>query len=169
MSKLNKAIQRFHTKYKVLNRGCWEWQTGNLAGGYPKFWYIDREVYAHRFSYKTFNGNFDKSLEVCHRCNNKLCVNPEHLYVATHAQNIRDAIKDGLFNPSMSGVKNPLAKLTMEQVREIREKYAWIVPLGRNKSRGGGLPTYKKIGKEYGISERQATEVLKNISYRGEE
>lgn len=158
----NRTIfDRFSEKYQIAENGCWIWQ-GGKRGGYGYFWYGQAHDNAHRVSYRLFKGEIEEGLFVCHSCNNKLCVNPDHLYLGNQSRNIKDAFKDGLC-VGKKGETNPMAKLTEEQVKEIREKYSYIVQYGRNKPRG--LPTYKSIGKEYGISEKQASDLLKNKSY----
>jgi hypothetical protein len=82
------------------NSGCWLW----LGSAYPdhpgkplrpKMFFGDRRVYAHRFSYERFKGPIPAGLQVCHRCNTPMCVNPEHLYAGTAKENIGDAIRAG--------------------------------------------------------------------------
>lgn len=77
---------------------CWEWQRARDTYGYgvmrlPR---QRRLIRAHRAAYLYEYGGIPSGLFVCHRCNNKSCVNPAHLYVATHKQNIQDASADGL-------------------------------------------------------------------------
>jgi hypothetical protein len=58
---------------------------------------------AHRYHYVRANGPIPEGMFVCHRCNNKGCINPEHLYAATHQQNIIDASRDGLLRNQNTG------------------------------------------------------------------
>ena len=68
-------------------------------------------IKAHRFSYETFVGPLIKGLEICHRCNCKSCINPEHLRQDTHSSNQIDRVYDG---------NNSYQKLTPDQVKEIK-------------------------------------------------
>ena len=70
---------------------CWEWKGArrNSRGGYGLI-RIGRQRYAHRVAYEARNGAFDVSLSVLHHCDNPPCVNPDHLYVGTHDDNMRD-------------------------------------------------------------------------------
>lgn len=78
-----------------------------------------KPITMHRKAWIEANGPVPKGLEVCHRCNNPKCFNPEHLYVATHAQNIQDAYNDGLISRRV-GEEHPKAKLTNNDVVAIR-------------------------------------------------
>lgn len=78
--------------------GCWEW-TLSRAQGYGKFMNKQRKrVMAHRESYKAFIGEIPKGLLVCHSCDNRLCINPDHLFLGTYKDNMDDMVKKGRNN-----------------------------------------------------------------------
>lgn len=83
---------------------CWMW-TGSRNKKKGKLTYGlfkpagEKTTPAHRYSYRERYGSIPDGLLVCHRCNNPGCVNPEHLYAADNATNIRDAYRDGLAVP----------------------------------------------------------------------
>jgi len=94
----------------LANSKCIIW-TGSTVRGYPQFGvpkYGTR--YGHRITWADANNTDPRSKMVLHRCNNKLCINPQHLYLGTHADNTIDALRDGLFTSR---------KLTEDQAREI--------------------------------------------------
>lgn len=72
--------------------GCWLWQGSKFANGYGRY---GRCSYAHRFAYELFIGPIPDGLQVCHRCDIKHCVRPEHLFLGTQADNMRDARQKG--------------------------------------------------------------------------
>lgn len=89
-------VQRFEDKYiPEPNSGCWLW-TGSIRGsGYGYFRYQGRNEYPHRFAYMAYKGSIPAGMEVCHRCDERSCVNPDHLFIGTRQDNIRDMIRKG--------------------------------------------------------------------------
>jgi len=98
--------------------GCWLWAKGASGDGYAQGVIANKPVRANRISYLAFNGELPPELLVCHSCDNKECVNPEHLWLGTHLENMRDMVSKGRGN---SGEKNAGSKLTESQVEEMRE------------------------------------------------
>ncbi len=92
---------------------CWLW-TGALSDGYGSFWVGGRSQQAHRLAYYFTTGELPKSpYAVLHRCNNRPCVNPDHLYKGTASDNVRDLMNTG-YRPS-----GKPRKLTDEQINEV--------------------------------------------------
>lgn len=121
--------QRFWRYVKKTDDGsCWEW-TGLIAGG--GYGGIQRSgagngrMMAHRLSYEMHKGPVPEGMVVMHKCDNRACVNPDHLDVGTQRDNILDAVhKRRMKNnlpPVPSGEKHPGAKLKADDVRAIRD------------------------------------------------
>lgn len=89
-----------HNKIDLFNRQidksteCWIWTGKKNKAGYGHFYYKDLKL-AHRVSYLLHYGDFDKSLFVCHKCDNPSCVNPGHLFLGTAKDNFEDMINKG--------------------------------------------------------------------------
>lgn len=116
-----------YTEDKVS--GCWLWLGGVSSDGYGKVKHERKTWRAHRLFYTLLVGAIPDSLLVCHKCDNPLCVNPEHLFVGTHLDNERDKDAKSRRPPSPSvthphkllrGEAHHKSKLTSEAVVDIR-------------------------------------------------
>lgn len=75
---------------------CWNWTGNRYSCGYGRVHYQGRRHPAHRVSYRLVVGEIPNGLFVCHHCDNKLCVNPKHLFIGTQKDNMQDWTKKGL-------------------------------------------------------------------------
>jgi hypothetical protein len=125
--------------------GCWLW-TDKPVCGYGRICIDGVPRLAHRISYELHRGAIPAGLNVCHRCDNPICVNPDHLFLGTHADNVADRCRKGRTRqghvPKRSGENHGKAKLTWAKVDEIRAWYA-----------AGGV-SMAQLGRDFGVSKR---------------
>lgn len=132
--------------------GCWEWQ-GSKKHGYGHTIIGSRtdgtrkSISAHRLSYETFNGRIPDGMEVCHKCDNPCCVNPEHLFVGTRQDNIDDRERKGRNKPQ-KGICNGRARLTESDVISARQER-----LQNNTS-------FQKLADKYGVSKHTIQDAI---------
>lgn len=105
-----------------LENGCIPWMGCRKPFGHGNFNINGKKFIAHRVSYLLYKGPIPEELEVRHTCDNGWCVNPDHLLLGTHKENMQDRnernrTKWGI----VKGEENPLHKLSEQQVDEIRE------------------------------------------------
>lgn len=135
---------------------CWEW-TGSFKSKrgkntYGKFGTLDQpNGSAHRVAWEMANGEPLGKRFACHRCDNKACVNPKHLYAGDHRSNTQDAVERGGFKRGaekrdVAGEAHPQAKLTKSDVLEIRRR----IVAGES---------HKSIAKAFGITRVSVTEI----------
>lgn len=107
--------------------GCWLWTEYTNQDGYGRIKYQGRKYQAHRLSYHAFVGAIPENLCVLHNCHTPACINPDHLRVGTHQDNMADRHQAGrTYRPV--GENNGRAKLTWEQVRAMRHMHTKGVP-----------------------------------------
>ena len=124
---------------------CWLWLGGATKEGYGQVGLKGRSIgrRAHRIAWELTYGPIPNGMNVLHHCDNPPCVNPNHLFLGTHADNVHDMMAKGhLVVPDNTGEKNGRAKLTVEQVREIKEAL---------KHYHYGM--YSQLGRQYGVAE----------------
>ncbi len=69
---------------------CWIWRGSKLKTGYGRFHFAGKTITAHRISWMLAHGSIEEGMHVLHKCDNPPCVNPDHLYIGTHTQNMQD-------------------------------------------------------------------------------
>lgn len=143
---LSDPAQRFWSKVQKTET-CWNW-TGSKVQGYGVFsmGVHRRGIRAHRLSYEWAHGvTLPIGIVVCHHCDNPQCVRPEHLFVGTTADNVRDKVAK---NRHDHGERHAMAKMTEAQaVESIRRYYA------------GGV-TQAEIGQQLGIGRNAVSRLV---------
>lgn len=124
------VASRFWAKVEKSD-GCWEWVGARYVRGYGKFVVAGKDYKAHRISKLLHDGALAADLCVCHHCDNKRCVRPDHLFIGTQADNMHDMkVKDRRKGIGV-GEANGRAKLTQSAVEAILTSADGHSELGR--------------------------------------
>lgn len=110
--------------------GCWNWEKYINSGGYGRVKHQGRMIQAHHLSYIGFTGGIPTGMMVLHRCDNRKCVNPNHLFIGSHKDNMKDMVLKNRSNKP-HGCRNPQSKLSESAVVEIRNSNLNGVELAR--------------------------------------
>lgn len=113
-------MDRFWSKVEKTE-GCWNWNSALTYKGYGTFWMNGHPRPSHRISFELNGGKIPEGMQVLHRCDNRRCVNPDHLFLGTNADNMADKVAKGRQSRIVvKGEKHYRAKLIAEQVLAIR-------------------------------------------------
>ena len=117
-------LEKHVNNYVVSSTGCWEYQGRTDRGGYGEAGIVvdcvRKHYRVHRLAYFHRHGVDPKHLLVCHHCDNPSCINPDHLYIGTNTDNMRDVVERG----RQRGSNNTFSKLTEENVIDIKKRLA---------------------------------------------
>lgn len=129
---------------------CWEWRGARSAAGYGNVVVRGKTVTAHRVAWETERGPIPEGMQVCHRCDNPLCVRPDHLFLGTAADNMADRNAKGR---QARGEKFKRSSLTEEKVREMRV----LAKTGVNMS---------ELARRFGVSLPSASRIVRGLDWR---
>ena len=137
------------------NSSCWLWIGVKDRFGYGRFSLDGRMVYAHRIIWEYVNGSIPNGLFVLHKCDVPACVNPEHLFLGTQSDNLKDAYQKGHLRhlSGFRGEKQGQSKLTDEIVKSIREEYQ------------NPKTSQYQLAKRYGVCQTTIWRVVKRKSW----
>ena len=144
----HRVWNRRQITWKVNENGCWICTSHKPdAHGYPQCSRNHRGTRISRVMYEKYRGPIPDGLFVCHKCDNTMCINPQHLFLGTHQDNMDDMNKKGRHGrASTKGEKHGMAKLTEDKVREIRNIK------GMNQ---------REIAKKYGLHYTHVNKIIK--------
>jgi hypothetical protein len=132
--------------------GCWEWAGHLDSNGYGRLLdpTVGRTEYLSRIAFRLWNGPITAGLHVRHRCDNPPCMNPAHLELGSHAENMRDMVQRGR---SARGSRNGRSKVTEAQVRSIR-------------LRASSGETHAALASEFGLSRAAISFIVTRRSWQ---
>lgn len=130
----------------VLENGCWEWVGSKKKGNTYSYGIIvvgGKNIRVHRAAYEVFVGPIPIGMFVCHKCDFPLCINPEHLFLGTHQDNMNDAFSKGRL----------AKKLNMEDAQKIRKM---------------SLSGWKgvELAKKFGVTPKMISYILNNERWK---
>lgn len=153
MVRKEEDLKRFWSKVKKTSN-CWVWTGMKTSLNYGVFSYRGKDVYSHRFSYEIHNGNIKKNYCICHKCDNPPCINPDHLFMGTKADNSKDAKSKGRnLLQGHPGESHCAHKLTMKQVTSIRSEFKRYVV------------TRFSLASKYNVSQHTISDILYGKSW----
>jgi len=118
--------ERLLDKIEIVSEsGCWIWMGVVTPKGYGHISVGGKKNFCHRLSYSEFVGEIPKGLCVCHKCDVPACINPDHLFLGTHKENMDDRTRKGrskgFLHKNRGGEGNPNSKLKAADVIDIRK------------------------------------------------
>jgi hypothetical protein len=142
------AEERFHAGYiPEPTSGCWLWLGRPQSTGYGQLHVSGKRTLAHRYSWELEIGPIPDGMYVLHRCDNRLCVNPDHLFVGTHQDNMDDMVRKGR---CPTGEDHWNAKLTRKDVTAIRKS----------------TKSQRALAREYGVGQKNISHIITERTWK---
>lgn len=146
-----KPLEERFWSYVRKTRTCWLWTGTSRDKRYGCLFMVKptrRYVAAHRISWELHYGPVADGMEVCHTCDNGMCVRPDHLFLGTRAENAADMASKGRSPKGTDHGMARKARITDEMVRDIRRRAA-------------AGETQTALGKEYGVSQHYVSRIVR--------
>ncbi len=144
--------ERFWSRVNVVERKrCWTWLGAKDNYGYGQFRMDGKTIRAPRMAFFLRNGRWPNN--ACHKCDNPICCNPDHIFDGTRSDNMRDMVRKGR-NKTDIGEKHGGSVLTDSKVTSMRRDYKT------------GLKSLEFIASEYGCSQSTAQRVISRTNWR---
>lgn len=135
------------------NTGCWLWEGSVWRGGYGSVWNGHGGVIgAHRRAWEIAKGPIPAGMLVLHKCDVPLCINPDHLFLGAQVDNMADMTVKGRA-PDTAGERNGRAKLSVENVIDVRARHA----------RG---ETASALARDFGVTRTAISDVVSKKRWR---
>lgn len=148
----NRSLEeRFHAKIDK-SKGCWLWQGSVALSGYGRITFEGKTYRAHRLSWILHRGDIPEGLVVCHSCDTPSCVNPNHLWIGTNADNIAD--RDAKKRTAKGSEISNSNKLTEEEVLSIRRLHA------------DEALSWKELSRRFKVSDVQVRNIVLRKSWK---
>ncbi len=143
--------KRVKERTNIDQNGCWNWSLQIEPAGYGKSTYRQKQIRAHVLSWIAYKGNVPEGFCVCHTCDNRKCVNPDHLFLGTHKQNTRDMVDK---DRHTRGSRNACSKLHEDDIIEIKRLY------------NSGQMTQREIAMLYGKRPQKINCIMRGRSWK---
>lgn len=156
-SKFVDKVDKNGPVHPILQTKCWCWKGYIHGDGYGVIVVLKKGVLAHRKAWEIWVGPIENDLRVLHKCDNRRCVNPSHLFLGTDIDNVNDRDQKGR---QVKGEASHLSKLTEEQAIVVRRRYDQEVIMEKRKG------AIKDIATEFNISESQVTHIGKRWCWK---
>ena len=134
------------------NSGCWIWSQSLTPTGYGQGTLNSFYYKGHRLSYQIFKGPIEKDLHVLHKCDTPSCVNPDHLWLGTHKENMQDMFSKKR-RKAVVGESHGISKLTADEVYMIRFLHGYGISM-------------RKIGRFYKVSHKTISSIVHRKTWR---
>jgi hypothetical protein len=142
--------EEFLKRVSVDVSGCHLWTGGKTKYGYGHFYWQCKNYRAHRIAWILTNGKIPEGLCVCHKCDVRACVNPQHLFLGTQLENIRDRTAKGR-GADFTGEKSSTAKLKPSDLEAIRRSTLSL----------------SQIAHEYGVVKQTIANIKNGKTWKG--